>query len=82
MTIDPAIVIAFLTALLGLLGLVFRAFMSGDLHPRTTVPRADYEALRAINADYPEAIAVVAEAVKKLAASIEHVADNGTDKAH
>lgn len=77
MTIDPAIIIAFLTALLGLLGFVFRAFMSGALHPNATVPRADYDALRAINAEYPEAIGRVAEAVHKLAATLEHVADNG-----
>lgn len=83
MIIDPAILIAFLTALLGILGLVFRAFMSGDLHPRSTVPRDDYEALRAINADFPEAVSRVAEAVKKLAATVEvvAVADNGSDKA-
>lgn len=81
MTIDPAIVIGFITAILALLGLVLRGFMSGDLHPRSTVPRSDYEALRAINAGYPEAIAVVADAVEKLAVTLGHVADNGPVKA-
>lgn len=80
MTIDPAIIIAFLSALLALLGLVFRAFMSGALHPNATVPRADYEALRDIYADIPVAIEHVAGAVKKLAVTLGHVADNGTEK--
>ena len=72
--------IGFITALLLILAAVFKAFMSGDLHPRSTVPRADYEALRAINADYPEAIRRVAGTIKKLATTVAHVADNGPDE--
>lgn len=75
MVIDPAIVIAFIAALLGLLGLVLRMFINGALLSKAVVPREDYEALRAINAEYPEAIERVADAVNKLAASLKVVAD-------
>lgn len=77
MTIDPAIIIAFITAILALLGLFLRAFASGDLLSKNVVPRDDYEALRAINASYPEAMNKIAEAVRTLAASVDVMRRNG-----
>lgn len=76
MTLDPLVVIAFITALLSLLGVILRAAIAGDLtNPSKVVPRADYDALMAINADYPEAIEKVADTFTKLASAIEHVAN-------
>jgi hypothetical protein len=84
MTLDPTIVaaaLALLAAMGGLLMLVFRSFASGSLHPRSTVPREDYEALRAINATYPVAIRSLVRAVKKLAVSVDRIAaSNGKER--
>ena len=75
MVIEPAVVIAFIAALLGLLGFILREAIAGNLtNPNKVVPRADYEALLAINADYPEAIEKVAQTIKKLATTVDHVA--------
>lgn len=81
MEIDPAVLIGFITVILGLLGFAVRALMSGDIHPHNTVPRSDYEAQVAINTNTPVAIHRVADAVEKLAATVlaQHVA-NGNGK--
>lgn len=81
MTVDPAIVIAFIGSILALLGFILRLAINGDLtNPAKVVPRADYEALRAINAGYPEAFKIVAESVTKLAASVDRIAANGKER--
>ena len=52
MIIDPAIIIAFITAVLALLGLILRLFISGQLMSRNVVPREDFERVLAINEGY------------------------------
>lgn len=55
MTLDPVIITAALALIGGmgtLLVAMYRAFMSGDLHPAKTVPRASFERLVTINESY------------------------------
>lgn len=73
-TIDPAVLIAAIAALGGLLIGVFRLFLTGALMPRSVVPREDYEALRQINASYAERFGQVIDAVKGLSAAVDRVA--------
>lgn len=78
MTIDPAIVIAFIGALLGLLGTILKLAIDGKLtNPDKVVPRAMYEEQVRINASYPPAIIQMAENQKKMAVTQERIADNG-----
>lgn len=74
MQIDPAVVIAFIGSILGLLGLTYRAFASGGLHPRTTVPREDYERVIAINEGYATKFGEQTVAIAGLARTVETLA--------
>ena len=74
MTIDPAVLIAAIAALAGLLIGVFRLFLTGALMSRSVVPREDYEALRQINASYAERFGQVIDAVKGLSAVVARLA--------
>lgn len=76
-TLDPLAIIAAITAMGALLIAIVRLFATGAILPRSAVPREDYEALRAINATYPEAIKSLVESVTKLAASVDRIAANG-----
>lgn len=78
MTIDPLIVVGAFTAIGGLLLAIIRMFMTGAIHPRSTVPREDYEASLAVNASYAtqmpaqtDAVKGMAEAVKNMAATVD-----------
>lgn len=73
MTVDPIIVaaaIALLSGMAGLLLLMYRAFMSGDLHPRGTVPRESFDRLTAVNEMYASKFAEQTEAIKALTAVV------------
>ena len=74
MTIDPAVLIAAIAALAGLLIGVFRLFLTGAFMSRSVVPREDYEALRQINASYAERFGQVIDAVKGLSAVVDRLA--------
>ena len=80
MTLDPAVVIAAISALGALLILMFRLFLTGAIHPRNMVPREDYEAQVAITASYAakfgeqtEVVKASSTTVEKLGATIEHL---------
>ena len=71
MTIDPAVLIGFIGAILALLGLVFRMFVNGDLLSKNSVPRADYERVIAINEGYAAKFGEQTTAIGGLASTIE-----------
>lgn len=48
-------------------------FYTGKILPRNTVPREDYEALRAINATYAERFGQTTDAVKVLSAAVDRL---------
>lgn len=80
MTIDPLIVVGAFTAVGGLLLAIIRMFMTGAIHPRSTVPREDYDASLAVIASYAAQKATdtdaqkgMAEALKNMAATIDRV---------
>lgn len=80
MTIDPLVVVGFIAAMVSLVGAIIRMFMTGAIHPRSTVPREDFDALVAINASYAvgmaartEAVKGMAEAMKGMATTIERI---------
>lgn len=75
MTIEPAVLIGFIGAILALLGLVFRMFVNGQLmNPEKAVPRADYDKQVAIVATYAEKFSEQTTAVKGLAGTVERLA--------
>lgn len=63
-------------ALVLALGVLY-LFYTGRILPRNTVPREDYEALRAINAEYAAAVGQLVKAVKALSTSVNRIAANG-----
>ena len=74
MTIDPTVVVGAILALSGLLGFFLRAFATGAILPRSTVPREDYDALLATVKEYADrfgeqtsAVAALTKVVEKLA---------------
>lgn len=71
MTIDPAVLIAAIAALAGLLIGVFRLFLTGALMSRTVVPREDYEKVLTINAGYADQFGQQSDAVKVLSAIVD-----------
>lgn len=73
MTIDPAVLIAFVTALGGLVLLVYRSLVSGSIHPRNLVPREDYEALLEVNDELLVALSGQTQAVKDVGTLVERV---------
>lgn len=73
MTIDPAVLIAFVTALGGLVLLVYRSLVSGAIHPRNLVPREDYEALLEVNDELLVALSGQTQAVKDVGTLVERV---------
>lgn len=78
MTIDPAVLVAFIGTILGLLGVVIRQFMAGNLLSRTVVPREDYDRVVAINEGYAARFGEQTEAVKTLAVAVDRLASNRT----
>lgn len=78
MTIDPAILIALITALGGLLLFTVRLFLTGAVLPRNAVPREDYDAQKAINKTLVEAIPPLTDAVKQLVATVESLRNGGS----
>jgi hypothetical protein len=69
--VDPVIVtaaIALLTAMGGLLLVMYRAFMSGELHPKNTVPRETFDKVVAINETYATRFEEQTKAIAELAA--------------
>lgn len=77
MNVDPVLVtaaIALLTAMGGMLLLVYRSFANGAIHPRSTIPREDYEAQVQIVAQYAERFGEQTKAVEKLIAAVEKLA--------
>ncbi len=77
MVVDPIIVaaaIGLMTAMGGLLMLVYRSFANGSLHPKATVPREDYDAQVAIVAKYADRFGEQTEAVKALVQAVEKMA--------
>ena len=74
MTIDPVTVIGAIAALGGLLLFFLRAFATGAILPRTTVPREDYDAQVAIVKSYADRFGEQTRAVEKLTAAVEKLA--------
>lgn len=66
MTLDPLAIVGAIGAMGTLLLVIFRAFATGAIMPRSVVPREDYEALLALNASYASGFATLTEAVKGL----------------
>lgn len=78
MTVDPIIVaaaIGLMTAMGGLLLLVYRSFANGSLHPKATVPREDYDAQVAIVKSYADRFGEQTVAVTRLVKAVEKLAD-------
>lgn len=80
MTIEPAFVVAAFAAVGSGAAYLFKMFMSGDIHPKSTVLRSDYDAVLAINAtlatkdaEKTEVLKGMAEALKGVAKTIENV---------
>lgn len=71
MTIEPAVLIAFIAAILGLLGLFFRMFASGDLLSKNVVLRSDYDRVVTINEGYAGKFGEQTAAVAGLATTID-----------
>ena len=74
MQIEPAVLIAFIGSILGLMGLFIRAIMAGDLHPRSVVPREDYEKRGAIADSYAEKFGEQTDAIRALTAVVQDIA--------
>lgn len=73
-TTDPSALLGPLAALA--LALVMLAlFYTGKVLPRNTVPREDYENLRAVNATYAAGFAQLTEAMKSLTTTVDRTAD-------
>ena len=70
MTIEPAIIVAFMAALLGLLGLVLRMFIAGDLLSKNVVRREAYDRQLGIVDSYTAKFTEQTEAVKALTATV------------
>lgn len=49
-------------------------FYTGRILPRNTVPREDYEALKAVNASYADKFGALLEGVKVLSAAVDRLA--------
>lgn len=71
MTIDPAIVIAFIGSILALLGFFLRAFANGDLLSKNVVRRDDYERVLTINEGYATKFGEQTESIKILATAVD-----------
>ena len=65
--VGPAAALVLALAMLSL-------FYTGRILPRNTVPREDYEALRAINATYATRFGEQTDVVKALGATVERLA--------
>ncbi|MDP9143883.1 MAG: hypothetical protein M3N43_04160 [Actinomycetota bacterium] len=74
MTIDPAIVIGAIGAMGALLLFIVRAFATGAILPRSTVPREDYDACVAVVKSYADRFGEQTEAVRALTGSVEKLA--------
>lgn len=74
MTIDPAVVIGAIAAMGGLLLFIVRAFTSGSIHPRSTVPREDYDACVAVVKSYADQFGEQTAAVRALTRAVEKLA--------
>jgi hypothetical protein len=73
MVVDPVIVtaaIALIGGMAGLLLVMYRAFMSGELHPKTTVPRDSFDKLVAINETYATRFEEQTKAITELTAAL------------
>lgn len=70
MLIDAAVVIAFITAMLGLIGLVLRMFIAGELLSKNVVRREAYERQTALVDSYAVKFAEQTQAVRLLAESV------------
>lgn len=77
MTLDPLAVIGAIAAMGTLLLFIVRAFASGAIMPRSTVPREDLEALRAVNASFAEKFGQQTEAIRLLTEALAVIARNG-----
>jgi hypothetical protein len=73
-TIEPPILIAFIGAILSLIGLMVRAFMSGSVMSRNVVPREDYERQVAIVESYAVKFGEQTDAVKTLTTTVAKLA--------
>lgn len=77
MTIDPAVLIGFVAALLSLVGYIVRLFLTGALLTPNVVSRADFDAVQADKAMLLAAIPALTEAINKAMATADVLRKNG-----
>lgn len=70
MTVEPAVLIAAIAALGGLLVVIVRLFLTGAILPRSAVPREDYDSVVVINASYAGKFGEQTEAIRVLSAAV------------
>jgi hypothetical protein len=75
MQVAAELLIAFISAMLALLALILRLFVTGALHPRETVPREDYERVITINEGYAAKFGEQTESIRTLAGTVEKLVD-------
>lgn len=80
MTFEPLVVISFISAILGILGLVLRAFVNGTLLSDKVVLRSDYERLVQINETYAEKFGQQTDAIRGLVEEVERLHSAKTAK--